>query len=58
MMNMLLDFFLTHKCISLSDVIDWYQNDTFVDQILKRKVNKEWAEPIFKQYAQQTVLTG
>ncbi|CAF1480083.1 unnamed protein product [Adineta ricciae] len=57
MMNMLLYFFSAHKCISSSDVIDWYQTDTFVDQILKRKVNKEWAEPFFKQNAHRTVLT-
>ncbi|CAF0987690.1 unnamed protein product [Adineta ricciae] len=57
MMNMLLYFFSTHQCISLSDVIDWYQNDTFVDLILKQKVNKEWAEPFFKQNAHRTVLT-
>ena len=58
MMNMLLYFFLAHQCISISELNDWYQNDTFVEQILGLKVDKEWAEPFFNRYARQTTPKG
>ncbi len=34
MMTMLLQLFFDHQCISISEIIDWYSNDHFIDEII------------------------
>ena len=49
-MTMLLQLFFSHQCISMPEIIDWYLNDTFVDESLAKKLEKNWAEPFLHLY--------
>ena len=58
MMTMLLEWFLRHQCISLPEMIDWYQKETFVDHMIGRVVHKNWTEPFLNQYGYRTEPLG
>ncbi|CAF0987872.1 unnamed protein product [Adineta ricciae] len=58
MMTMLLEWFLRHQCISLPEVIDWYQKETFVDHMIGRVVHKNWTESFLSQHGYRTEPLG
>ncbi|UJR16454.1 hypothetical protein I4U23_003356 [Adineta vaga] len=58
LMTMLLHLFLQHQCISTAEMIDWYEKETFADQILEKKIEKKWAEPFLNQYGYRIESTA
>ncbi|CAF4569336.1 unnamed protein product [Rotaria sp. Silwood1] len=58
MMTMLLQLFFDHHCISMPEIIDWYSNEKFIDQLIGQKVDKCWAEPFINQHGYSIKFTN